>query len=171
MEEANDHPDATRPPALAPMSSDQGTANGYIPAHARLKILRAADTFDRRDHVMTTVAYQLHVTATAYSAACDRPGFVPAEYLASLTGQDLHSPAADPAILAVELCTAGMWRRVDGGYRVLDWPAVQMSVDHVRELRTVDKRAPARHRPHQARMNGWTADSPGAGPAARALSF
>jgi hypothetical protein len=33
-----------------------------------------------------------------------------------------------------------MWRRTDGGYRVLDWPAVQASIDYERELRTVDKR-------------------------------
>jgi hypothetical protein len=152
------------------MSSDQVTGDRGNPDHARLKILRAADTFDRRDHVMTAAAYQLHVTATAHSADRDQPGFVPAEYLASLTGQDLHSPAADPAALAAELCSAGMWRRVDGGYRVLDWPAVQMSVDHVRELRTVDKRPPARHRQHHAPINGWSADTPGASPPAQAPS-
>jgi hypothetical protein len=84
----------------------------------------------------------------ASSAARDHPGFVPDEYLAGLTGEDLHSPGANPAILGSELCTAGMWRRADGGYRVLDWPAVQASIDHVRELRTVDK--PARNRERQA---------------------
>ena len=140
-----------------------GDRDGSDPA--RLKILRAADTFDRRDHVMTAAAYQLHVTATSHSADRDHPGFVPAEYLASLTDQDLHSPAADPAILAAELCAVGMWQRVDGGYRVLDWPAVQMSVDYVRELRAVDKRPPAgQHR-------RWSLDTPGPSPATRTLSF
>ena len=126
------------------MSSDQGTADRENPDHTRRKILRAPDTFDRRDHVMTAAAYQLHVTATAHSAARDHPGFVPDEYLAGLTGEDLHSPSVSPAVLATELCSAGMWRPADGGYRVLDWLAVQASINHARELRTVDK--PSRSR-------------------------
>ncbi len=128
------------PPALAPTISDKGTADGDDPDHARLKILRAADAFDRRDHVMTAAAYQLHVMAIASSAARDHPGFVPARYLASLAGPNLRRPGVDPAILAAELCTVGLWRRTEGGYRVLDWPAVQLCIDHVRELRAVDKR-------------------------------
>ena len=128
------------------------TPNHDDPDHGRLKILRAADAFDRRDHVMTVAAYQLHVRATASSAADDHPGFVPSAYLAGLTGQDLHSPGADPAILAAELCSAGLWRRTSGGYRVLDWPAVQACINDVRELRAVDKRAPARQRQHHAWM-------------------
>jgi hypothetical protein len=146
-------------PTLAPMTGDQGDAGRDDQDRGRLKILRAADAFDRRDHVMTVAAYQLHVRATASSAADDHPGFVPGEYLASLTGQDLHSPGADPAILATELCAAGLWQRTSGGYRVLDWPAVQACINHVRELRTIDKRAPARQRQHHAWMNaavpGW----------------
>jgi hypothetical protein len=134
------------------MKSDQGTADLGDPDRARLKILRAADAFDRRDHVMTVAAYQLHVRATASSAADDHPGFVPGDYLAGLTGQDLPSSGADPAILAAELCAVGLWQATMGGYRVLDWPAVQASINHVRELRTVDKRAPARPRQHPARM-------------------
>jgi hypothetical protein len=115
-----------------------------------VKILRAADAFDRRDHVMSAAAYQLQVKATLTSAVLDHPGFVPDEYLASLTGEDLHTPGADTAILAAELCADGIWRRTDGGYRVLDWPAVQASIDHVRELRTVDKPAGNRERHGQA---------------------
>jgi hypothetical protein len=133
------------------MSSDQGRADRDDPGRGRLKIVRAADAFDRRDHVMTDAAYQLHVTATASSAAQGHPGFVPGEYLAGLTGQDPHGPGADPAILAAELCTVGLWRRAGSGYRILDWPAVQLSIDHVRELRAVDRRAPARRRQHDAR--------------------
>ncbi|HTX27858.1 MAG TPA: hypothetical protein VME19_12655 [Streptosporangiaceae bacterium] len=138
------------------MSSTNGAGHRDDPGRALVKILRAADAFDRRDHVLTIAAYQLHVKAMASSAAQDHPGFVPGEYLASLTGQDLRSPGADPAMLAAELCTAGLWQRTVGGYRVLDWPAVQMSIDHVRELRAVDKadrRAPARPRPHHP--NGY----------------
>jgi hypothetical protein len=131
------------------VSSTNGADHRDDPGRASLMILRAADAFDRRDHVMTAAAYQLHVRAMASSAAQDHPGFVPGEYLASLTGQDLHSLGADPAMLAAELCTAGLWQHTAGGYRVLDWPAVQMSIGHVRELRAVDKagkRAPSRPR-------------------------
>jgi len=129
------------------MSSNTGTGDPDGPEHAALKTLRAADAFDRRDHVMTAVAYQLHVSATAHSAARDHPGFVPDEYLASPVGQDPGGADADPATLAAELCTAGMWQRTDGGYRVLDWPAVQASIGHARELRAVDKRASIPKRP------------------------
>jgi hypothetical protein len=124
------------------MNGDLDAADRDDPDPVRLTILPAAGAFDRRDHVMTTSAYQLHLRATAASAVRDHPGFVPGGYLAGLTGQDLDSPGTDPAILAAELCTADMWQRTDGGYRVLDWPAVQACIDHVRELRAVDKREP-----------------------------
>ena len=137
-----------RPRALVLMSSDESTGDPDRPDRGRVKILRAADAFDRRDHVVSAAAYQLHIQAIASSAARDHPGFVPNEYLADLTGEGLDSPGANPAILATELCTANMWRRADGGYRVLDWPAVQASIEHVRELRTVDK--PARNRETRA---------------------
>jgi hypothetical protein len=40
-------------------------------------ILRAADAFDGRDHVMSEAACKLHVWGTADSAARNQPGFVP----------------------------------------------------------------------------------------------
>jgi hypothetical protein len=131
------------------MRSGNGADHRDDQDRAPLKILRAADAFDRRDHVLTAAAYQLHVRAMASSAAQDHPGFVPGAYLASLTAHGLYSLGPDPAMLAAELCTAGLWRRTGSGYRVLDWPAVQMSIDHVRELRAVDKadkRVPSRPR-------------------------
>ena len=70
--------------------------------------------------------------------------YVPGAGLTQMESMGLASPGTDSAVLATELCSDGMWRRTDGGYRVLDWPAVQASIDHVRELRTVDK--PARNR-------------------------
>ena len=36
-----------------------------------------------------------------------------------------------------------MWERVDGGYRVLDWEAVEVCLDHVREIRGEDAQASA----------------------------
>jgi hypothetical protein len=45
---------------------------------------------------------------------------VPDQYLADLS--------TETTITAAELCTVGMWERVDGGYRLLDWEAVQICV-------------------------------------------
>jgi hypothetical protein len=135
------------------VSSTNGADHREDPGRALLKILRAADAFDRRDHVMTAAAYELHVRAMASSAAQDHPGFVPGDYLASLTGQDLDSLGGDPAMLAAELCTAGLWRRTWGGYRVLDWPAVQLSIGHARELRAVDK--VSKRPPSRPSQDGW----------------
>ena len=151
---ADHHQRGTRLRVLAVVSDAESAGDRDRPDRGRVKIIRAADAFDRRDHVMSVVAYELHVSATLGSAALDHPGLVPDEYLAgltgedlaSLTGEDLHSPGAILAILAAELCTAGVWRRTDGGYRVLDWPAVQASIEHVRELRAVDKSARNRER-------------------------
>ena len=129
---------------LAVVSDAESTGDLDWPSRSRVKFLRAADAFDRRDHIMPAAAYLMHLKATLSSATRDHPGFVPDEYVASLTVEDLHSPCTDPAALAAELCDNGMWRRTDGGYRILDWPAVQAAIGHVRELRAVDK--PARNR-------------------------
>jgi hypothetical protein len=83
-------------------------------------------------------AEELRFLATAVSAVCGRPGFVPDGYLAGLAGDELGHPGADPAVLAAELCGAGIWERAEGGYRVLDEEAVQVCVDRVRELREQD---------------------------------
>jgi hypothetical protein len=85
--------------------------------------------------MMTPAAEQLRFLATAVSAVCGRPGFVPDGYLA---GDELGHPGADPAVLATELCRAGIWERAEGGYRILDAEAVQVCADRVRELREQD---------------------------------
>jgi len=87
---------------------------------------------------MTPAAEQLRVLATAASAVRGHPGFVPDDYLAGLGGDELGYPGADPAVLAVELCEAGIWERAGSGYRVLDVEAVQVCIDRVRELREQD---------------------------------
>jgi hypothetical protein len=83
-------------------------------------------------------AEQLRFLATAVSAVFGHPGFVPDGYLAGLAGDELGHPGADPAVLAAELCGAGIWEPAEGGYRVLDAEAVQICVDRVRELREED---------------------------------
>jgi hypothetical protein len=141
---ADEHQRGARPRVLALVTDAESARDRDWPGHSRVKFLRAADAFDRRDHILSGAAYQLHAKATLSSAALDHPGFVADEYVAGLTGEDLHTSDADPAVLAIELCTDGMWRRADGGYRVLDWLAVQAAIDYERELRTMDK--PARRR-------------------------
>jgi hypothetical protein len=64
---------------------------------------------------MSRPAYDLQVLATSHSASCGHPGFVPDDYLEHLDGL-----AIETTITAAELCTIGMWERIDGGYRVLD---------------------------------------------------
>lgn len=100
--------------------------------------------------LMLPAAEELRVLATAVSAVCGRPGFVPDVYLDELGDDELGHPGADPWLLAAERCGAGIWERTEGGYRVLDEEAVQVCVDRVRELREQDawlagvsERAPA----------------------------
>ena len=89
---------------------------------------------------MSPAAFRLHSLGTAVSAVRGRPGFVPDDYLASITDTDLDYPGADPRFLAAELCAVGIWEPVAGGYRVLDAEAVQVCADRVRELREEDAR-------------------------------
>lgn len=96
-------------------------------------------------------AFELHSRGTAYSAVFDHPGFVPAEFLATLADGDLGYPAARPAQLAAELCAAGVWETVEGGYRVLDDEAVEVCVERVRELREEEARTAPAGAPRQQR--------------------
>jgi hypothetical protein len=85
--------------------------------------------------VISPAAFRLHSQGTAISAVRGRPGLVLDEYLASLTEPDVDYLGDDPVFLAAELCAAGIWEPVAGGYRVLDEEAVQVCADRVRELR------------------------------------
>ena len=112
------------------MSSGEAADNAEDPGHRSFIIMHATETFDGQERVMSRAAYDLQVLATAHSASCGHPGFVPDDYLGHLDGL-----AIETTVTAAELCTAGMWERVDGGYRVLDWEAVEVCLDHVREIR------------------------------------
>ena len=48
-------------------------------------LMRAEDTFDGQERVMSRAAYDLQVRATAHSASCGHPGYVPDDYLEHLT--------------------------------------------------------------------------------------
>jgi hypothetical protein len=70
--------------------------------------------------VVSMAALQLHAAGIVNSARDGHPGFVSDDYLSAI--------AAETSITATELCTAGMWRRVEGGYEVLDREAVDLVV-------------------------------------------
>jgi len=116
------------------MSSDQAAEDGQDPL-APFIIMYASETFDGQERVFTREAYDLHCAAAAHSARCGHPGFVPDEYLNSLV--------TETTVPAAELCAIGTWERVDGGYRVLDWEAVEVCIDwHARKKRGARIRGP-----------------------------
>ncbi len=118
------------------MSSDEAADNREDPGHLSFIIMRDTETFDGQERVMSRAAYDLQVLATSHSASCGHPGFIPDDYLEHLDGL-----AIETTITAAELCTAGMWERVDGGYRVLDWEAVEVCLDQVRQRWGEDEQA------------------------------
>jgi hypothetical protein len=123
--------------------SSHGAAGGPEDLErARLIRMGAEDTFDGHERVMSRAAYDLQVRATAHSASCGHPGFVPDGYLSSLR--------IETTITAAELCTCGLWERAVGGYRVLDWEAVEVCLDQVRQISGQDRQAPAPNRECQA---------------------
>lgn len=96
---------------------------------------------------MSQAAYDLQVQATAHSASCGHPGFVPDDYMDHLDGFSIET-----TVTAAELCACGMWQRVDGGSRVLDWEAVEVCLDSVRLRRGEDPRALAWEREREAKV-------------------
>jgi hypothetical protein len=127
------------------MSSDEAADNPEDPGHLSFIIMRDTETFDGQERVMSRAAYDLQVLATSHSASCGHPGFVPDDYLEHLDGL-----AIETTITAAELCTAGMWERADGGYRVLDWEAVEVCLDQVRQRWGEDQQALAWEREREA---------------------
>jgi hypothetical protein len=103
------------------VSSDEAAYDVEDQEHVSFILMRATETFDGQERMMSRAAYDLQVRATAHSTSCGHPGFVPDDYLEHLDGLRIET-----TITAAELCTAGMWERVDGGNRVLDWQAVEI---------------------------------------------
>ena len=86
----------------------------------------AGESSGAREQVKSGAAWELHCRATADSAVYDHLGFVPDAYLAGL--------GTGTAALAAELCSAGVWERAGGGYRILDRDAVGRCQDLARQL-------------------------------------
>lgn len=93
------------------------------------------DSFHAHPKVLATDAdaLGLWVVAGAWSGSNLTDGFVPDHVLSRLL------PESDK--LARKLVTAGLWRRVRGGYQFHDWNAYQPSSSDVRAMR--EKRANA----------------------------
>ena len=125
------------------MSSDEAAADAPDPEHAAFVRLPAGAASDGRDRVMSRAARELRTRGTAHSAVHGHPGFVPDDYLAGLGPQT--------TITAAEPCTAGLWERVPGGYRVPDGEAIEVCIDRMRELRKTPGPAPG---------NGKTSTTP-----------
>src|SRR5205809_5510201 len=85
--------------------------------HTRFLRLEGARNADGEEAVVSVAAFQLHSFGIVNSVSEGRPGFVSDEYLNAIL--------AETTITAAELCAAGMWERVDGGYKVLDRKAVE----------------------------------------------
>jgi hypothetical protein len=131
------------------MSSDEAAGDAEDLEHTTFIVMHAGQTFDGQERVMSRAAYDLQVRATSHSALRGHPGFVPDDYLSGLS--------TETRITAAELCTAGLWERVADGYRVLDWEAVEICLDHVREIRGEDPQAHARERDREAQVQARTA--------------
>lgn len=93
------------------------------------------DSFHAHPKVLATepAALGLWVIAGAWSSAHLTDGVVPDHALSRLL--------PDSATLAQKLVTAGLWRRIKGGYRFHDWSDFQPSSNDVKEQR--QKRAEA----------------------------
>jgi hypothetical protein len=99
---------------------------------------RAGESSGARERVKSGAAWELHCRATADSAVDDHLGFVPDAYLGGL--------GTGTAALAAELCSAGVWERAGGGYRILDQDAVGQCQDLARQLSGKAARVRARIR-------------------------
>jgi hypothetical protein len=87
---------------------------------------RGGQSSGAREQVKSGAAWELHCRVAADSAVDDHPGFVPDAYLDGL--------GTGTAVMAAELCSAGVWERAAGGYRILDYDAVGRCQGLARQL-------------------------------------
>jgi hypothetical protein len=87
------------------------------------------------DTLVSRTALRLHVYAVLASIEADHAGFVTDGYLDAVT--------VETSVDALELCTAGLWTRIDGGYRVLDSEVLRMASEVHRQLEELSARCRA----------------------------
>lgn len=88
-----------------------------------------------RGTLVSRSALRLHVYAVLASLEAGNPGVVSDDYLDAVT--------AETSVDAVELCTAGLWRREGDGYRVLDGEVMRMAREMHRQLEELSARCRA----------------------------
>jgi|SRR5271165_6107107 len=94
--------------------------------HTTFLRLGGARGADGEEPVLSRAAFQLHAFAIVNGAEEGYPGFVPDKYLNAIS--------AETTITTAELCAAGMWRRTDGGYEILDRGMIQAATEQVRRM-------------------------------------
>jgi len=87
------------------------------------------------DTLVSRGSLRLHVYAVLASIEAGHAGLVTDAYLDAVTGET--------SVDALELCTAGLWTRVDGGYRVLDSEVMRMAGEVHRQLEELSARCRA----------------------------
>lgn len=87
------------------------------------------------DTLVSRSSLRLHVYAVLASIEADRAGLVTDAYLDAVT--------VETSVDALELCTAGLWTRIDGGYRVLDSEVRRMADEVHRQLEELSARCRA----------------------------
>jgi hypothetical protein len=94
--------------------------------HTRFIRLEGTRNADGEEAVVSVAALQLHTAGIVNSVRDGHPGYVSDEYLNAIS--------AETIVTAAELCAAGMWERVDGGYRVLDQEWVEAAAGFWRKM-------------------------------------
>ncbi len=84
------------------------------------------------DTLVSRRALRLHVYAVLASIEADHAGLVTDAYLDAVT--------VETSIDAFELCTAGLWTRIEDGYRVLDSEVTRMASEVHRQLEELSGR-------------------------------
>lgn len=70
--------------------------------------------------ILSRAAWMLHMHATVRSVRAGHPGFVDDGYLNAIS--------AETTIATVELETAGLWERTEGGYQIKDEATLGMAI-------------------------------------------
>ena len=128
------------------MSSDE-PADDEDRELAPFILMRAGETFDGQERVMSRAAYDLQVLATAHSGVL-RPPRVRARRLPRAPGR----PGRRDHDHRGGAVRHRHRERAGGGYRVLDWEAVEFAHNAVRQSRSEDPQALAAERDHGAKI-------------------
>ena len=110
---------------------DDADGHGAQPLYVRFGGAGAAGA----DTLVSRTALRLHVYSVLASIEAGRPGLVTDAYLDAVT--------AETTVAAIELCTAGMWARVDGGYRVAEVETMRLAGEVHRQLAALTARCRA----------------------------